>query len=111
MAILAQGPAPVPDNAVLNLENPPRRDTIMIEGLGGYMWIAIQVNNPGAWPFHCHIASHALAGLSLQFIEQPRQIRGLMQDAGVTGKLSERCDAWSDWAQKANFSQGLASGV
>lgn len=35
MAILAQGPGPVPDDVVLNLEDPPRRDTVMVEHSGG----------------------------------------------------------------------------
>lgn len=111
MAILAQGPAPLPDEVELNLENPPRRDTVMVENLGGYMWIAFQINNPGSWLFHCHISSHALAGLSLQFIEQPGKIRGLMEEAGAVKELSDRCDTWSEWTREANFEQDLSSGI
>lgn len=111
MAVLAQGPAPLPDDFVFNLENPARRDTVMVELGGGWMWIAFQINNPGAWLFHCHIASHALSGMSMQFIEQPRKIRQLMEEAGADKELSDRCDAWSEWTRKMNFSQDVSSGV
>jgi len=35
-----------------DLSNPPRRDTAMVPK-GGYMMIAFQMDNPGAWLMHC----------------------------------------------------------
>lgn len=51
-------------NATLNTSNPPRRDTAMLPG-SGYLVIAFQADNPGAWLCHCHIAWHTSEGKSL----------------------------------------------
>lgn len=44
------------DTVTLNLTNPPRRDVAMLPG-SGYLVIAFQTDNPGAWLLHCHIVS------------------------------------------------------
>ncbi|AGO12711.1 AaceriADR239Wp [[Ashbya] aceris (nom. inval.)] len=49
----------------LNFENPVLRDTINVSGFG-YAVIRFVVDNPGVWPFHCHIGWHMAAGLLLQ---------------------------------------------
>ncbi|KAK2055831.1 Cupredoxin [Colletotrichum caudatum] len=33
--------------------------------------------NPGVWPFHCHIAWHSSAGLFAQFLLQPEKVKQL----------------------------------
>lgn len=48
----------------LELNNPPRKDTITIPG-GGYVVIRIKANNPGLWFLHCHIEFHATHGMGL----------------------------------------------
>ncbi|AAS52159.2 ADR239Wp [Eremothecium gossypii ATCC 10895] len=53
------------DSASLNFENPVLRDTINVSGYG-YAVIRFVVDNPGIWPFHCHIGWHMAAGLLLQ---------------------------------------------
>lgn len=40
--------------------NPPRRDTKILPA-GGWLAIAFQTDNPGAWLFHCHIVSPAFS--------------------------------------------------
>ena len=52
--ILAQGDGEFTSDVVPNLNNPARRDTVNCP-IGGYVWIAFQINNPGAWLMHCHI--------------------------------------------------------
>jgi hypothetical protein len=94
--ILAQGKGNFPPDTVPNLENPARRDVIDID-IGGWAWIAFQINNPGAWLLHCHLAFHASDGLALQFIEQPSKIKGLVDAAGILGGFSDTCDAWDEW--------------
>lgn len=49
----------------LNFENPVLRDTVNIPGFG---WGVLRfvVDNPGVWPFHCHIGWHIESGLVLQ---------------------------------------------
>lgn len=41
-------------NEPLNLINPPRRDTANMPA-GGYLVMAFETDNPGAWLMHCHI--------------------------------------------------------
>lgn len=72
-----------PPNVVPNLENPARRDVIDID-IGVWAWIAFQINNPGAWLMHCHLAFHASDGLDLQIIEQPSKIKPLAEKAGFS---------------------------
>lgn len=42
-----------------------KRDTVNIPGYG-YALIRIVADNPGVWPFHCHIGWHMEAGLLMQ---------------------------------------------
>ncbi len=95
--ILAQGSETF-DPAVVkpNLENPTRRDVAMLPA-GGYLWIAFQVDNPGAWLMHCHIAWHASGGLALQYIEQPSEIPGIFKSAGVEPDFEKRCRDWTKY--------------
>lgn len=97
--ILAQGHGPFNASAVTPLlTNPARRDTADVP-VGGWIWIAFQVDNPGAWVLHCHIAFHASSGLALQYVEQASKLRPLMDQAGamVSAEFQERCDTWREW--------------
>ena len=101
--VLAQGHGPFDANAVTPLlNNPARRDTANVP-IGGWIWIAFQVDNPGAWLLHCHIAFHSSDGLALQYLEQPSKLRGLMDDAGVVGEFKDRCNAWTEWYDTVNI--------
>ncbi|SJM85923.1 uncharacterized protein ZBIST_2554 [Zygosaccharomyces bailii] len=53
------------ESGAINFENAVLRDTVNIPGFG---WGVIRfvVDNPGVWPFHCHIGWHMEAGLLLQ---------------------------------------------
>jgi FtsP/CotA-like multicopper oxidase with cupredoxin domain len=52
--VLAQGSGSYSSDTTLNLENPPRRDTAMLPA-SGYLVMAFETDNPGAWLMHCHI--------------------------------------------------------
>ncbi|KAI9765211.1 MAG: hypothetical protein M1840_007703 [Geoglossum simile] len=81
-----------------NLENPTRRDVVMLP-VNGYVVIAFRVDNPGPWLMHCHIAWHASSGLAAQFIEQADKVRPLMVKAGVYADVDDLCRVWGDWYQ------------
>ena len=104
--ILAQGKGIFSKDVVPNLDNPTRRDVANCP-IGGYVWIAFQVNNPGAWLMHCHIAWHASAGLSLQFIEQQSKIKGLMEEAEALPQLTKRCEDWTEHYDTVNIPKGV----
>eukprot|EP00250_Pteridium_aquilinum_P013203 c21197_g1_i1 orf=236-1981(+) len=51
-----------------NLENPPLRNTV---ALYPYGWTAVRfvADNPGVWPFHCHLESHFHMGMGIVFAQ------------------------------------------
>lgn len=76
-----------------NTANPSRRDTATLPG-GGYLAIAFQLDNPGAWLCHCHIAWHASQGLSLEFVESQPRIAADPADRAV---FDDTCASWRAW--------------
>ncbi|KAJ3269873.1 ferroxidase fet3 [Terramyces sp. JEL0728] len=62
-------------NPVFNaLKNPVRRDTVIIPKRG-WAVLRFRADNPGVWPFHCHIQWHFATGLAAQLIEAPLQLQ------------------------------------
>lgn len=59
---------PTNDTQSFNLADPPLRNTVAVFPYG---WVAIRfvANNPGVWPFHCHIESHFYMGMGVIFAE------------------------------------------
>jgi hypothetical protein len=76
------------DTPSLNFVNPTRRDVAMLPG--GWLVIAFQTDNPGAWLLHCHIAWHVSQGLSVQFLELKDRIPRAFDLAAI----QPNCDAW-----------------
>ncbi|KAK3492712.1 Cupredoxin [Neurospora hispaniola] len=83
---------PVLDTSSLNFTNPARRDVTMLPG-NGWLIVAFQNNNPGAWLFHCHIAWHVSMGLSVQFLERKNEIKEKMD----LNSLVDNCNAWQSY--------------
>ncbi|RVD89195.1 uncharacterized protein DFL_000211 [Arthrobotrys flagrans] len=81
-------------NYSLNLNNPARRDVILLPK-NGFIVIAFRLDNPGTWLIHCHIAWHASAGLALQFIERFDDIRTpYISPYEIVEPFYEQCSAW-----------------
>jgi FtsP/CotA-like multicopper oxidase with cupredoxin domain len=53
-------------NQPLNLNNPPRRDTANMPA-AGWLVIAFETDNPGAWLMHCHIGRFSIPFHSIAF--------------------------------------------
>ncbi|KAF2191310.1 multicopper oxidase [Zopfia rhizophila CBS 207.26] len=98
--ILAQGSGTYSSSTTLNLDNPPRRDTAMLPS-SGYLVLAFQTDNPGAWLMHCHIGWHTSEGFALQFIERYDEISALTNST----TLESNCDAWSSFQTSAGIEQ------
>lgn len=64
------------DAPTFNLVNPPVRNTVAVFPYG---WVAIRfiANNPGAWPFHCHVEPHFFMGMGTVFAEGIHKIPAL----------------------------------
>lgn len=91
--ILAQGSGTYDSSTTtLSLDNPPRRDTAMLPS-SGYLVIAFETDNPGAWLMHCHIGWHTSEGFALQLIERIDEINALTNYT----TLSETCTAWDSY--------------
>lgn len=80
----------------LNLSNPPRRDVAMLPG-GGYLVIAFETDNPGAWLMHCHIGWHTSEGFALQLVERYSEIPALV-DSTI---MSDICTAWESYVDES----------
>jgi len=85
----------------LNFANPPRRDTSTLPS-EGWLALAFEANNPGAWLMHCHIAWHISEGLGVQFLEAKSQIA---MSSAQTSAFTSQCSAWNTYAKKMAWPQ------
>lgn len=76
--------------ANLNYDNPIRRDTTMLPA-GGWVAVAFQTDNPGAWLMHCHIAWHVDQGMAVQFLETA----GLDDIEAPASSYQSGCNDWN----------------
>lgn len=88
------------DGSVTQANNPIRRDVQLLppaQGTPGnvtapaYLAIQIDLDNPGSWPFHCHIAWHISQGLYINILEQPDKIA----EMSIPSDLAQSCQDWS----------------
>ncbi|KAF2660090.1 multicopper oxidase [Lophiostoma macrostomum CBS 122681] len=93
------------DLSGLDLDNPPRRDTATLPA-GGFLVLAFESDNPGAWLMHCHIPFHISQGLGLQFLERSDEI--VSANGGLSG-LKDGCATWGPY-QDENFPNGFTYG-
>lgn len=75
-----------------NTVNPTRRDVATLPG-GGYLAMGFLLDNPGAWLVHCHIAWHASQGLSLEFVEDQKEIAMKIPE-GEERQFRDVCKSW-----------------
>lgn len=93
------------DVSTLSFDNPPRRDTATLPA-GGYLVLAFESDNPGAWLMHCHIPFHISQGLGLQFLERADDIVDSIGDLSV---FKEGCATWGPY-QDEHFPNGFTYG-
>lgn len=72
----------------------------------GFLVIQFHKDNPGVWPFHCHIAWHVSAGLYVNILEAPSQI-----DYQIPGAVKQTCDDWAAWEALGNVPDQIDSGL
>ncbi|RGP74913.1 laccase precursor [Fusarium sporotrichioides] len=81
------------DGTIINEHNPQRRDVVQIRGKGHLVIQFDAGDNPGVWPFHCHIAWHVSAGLLTQFLTNPDEVKKLR----IPNVVAETCRQWGHW--------------
>jgi len=79
------------DISRLKTDNPIRRDTATLPAQG-YLVLAFESDNPGAWLMHCHIPFHISAGLGVQFLERMDEITGHI---GSLDETQKGCKSWT----------------
>lgn len=88
-----------PDQLNLKLDNPPRRDVVLLP-TDGYVVIAFKTDNPGTWLVHCHIAFHAALGLASQIMERQESAQGIWPSPKKSPAIQTAqagCRAWNLW--------------
>jgi FtsP/CotA-like multicopper oxidase with cupredoxin domain len=88
MFLLAEGTGTW-DGTIVNPSNPTRRDVQLLQP-SGYMVFQIDADNPGVWPFHCHIAWHVSGGLYVNMLERPDLITSL----NISEAIKDTCVNW-----------------
>jgi len=64
---------------------------------GHIVW-QITADNPGAWPFHCHIAWHVSGGLYATILERPQDFTSSYGSLPMV--LQQTCANWNAWSTK-----------
>ena len=72
----------------------------------GHIVIQIDADNPGVWPFHCHIAWHQSMGMSLNILERPEDIK----QQQIPEVVAQTCKDWEAWT-KRNVVESVDAGV
>lgn len=91
---------------VVNGDNPPRRDTHLLPP-GGHLVVQFETDNPGIWPFHCHVAWHVSAGFLVNIMERPQDVVGI---DGLPGIMEQTCADWYAWTEN-NVVDQIDSGL
>lgn len=93
MQILNEGTGTWDGHSITNSANPQRRDVQMLRP-NGYLVLQFDADNPGVWPFHCHIAWHVSGGLYASLLERPADLLGV----SVPSVLAQTCRDWAAWS-------------
>ncbi|RYP66905.1 hypothetical protein DL771_007562 [Monosporascus sp. 5C6A] len=94
------------DGTIVNPENPLRRDTHILPP-GGHLVTQFQADNPGIWPYHCHIAWHVSSGMYVNIMERPDD---LLHRPEIPQVVGETCKDWNEWSRD-NIVNQIDSGV
>ncbi|MCJ1307056.1 hypothetical protein MMC25_000702 [Agyrium rufum] len=93
--VVSEGPGDW-NGVLINSQNPQRRDVQIIppgsEAAPSHLVLEYTTDNPGVWPFHCHIAWHVSAGLYVNLMEQPKKIQTELQIPSI---MAQTCRDWS----------------
>ncbi|KAI9825280.1 MAG: hypothetical protein M1832_001314 [Thelocarpon impressellum] len=93
------------DGKIVNPKNPQRRDVELLPG-NGYMVVQVNSDNPGVWPFHCHIAWHVSGGLYINVMQRPADIRKMQ----IPSIMAQTCTDWEKYT-KNNVVLEIDSGL
>ena len=82
------------DGTITHGQNPQRRDVQIVQPGPSYLVLQYDTDNPGVWPFHCHIAWHVSAGLYVNLMEQT----DLIKKRVIPSVVAQTCRDWADYS-------------
>ena len=89
------------DGKIVHQANTQRRDVQIVQpgsaSAPGYIVLQYNTDNPGVWPFHCHIAWHVSAGLYINTIEQTT----LLEKRVIPASVKQTCVDWAAYTGQA----------
>jgi hypothetical protein len=101
------------DGTITNPSNPMRRDVHVLNRASStqgivpaYTVLQFFTDNPGIWPFHCHLTWHNSAGLYTNFMVRQEEI----QTFKIPDSIAETCEDWNSYSSVAHPQQ-LDAGV
>lgn len=94
------------DGTIVNPQNPQRRDVQLLPANGYTVW-QINADNPGVWPYHCHVVWHISAGLYMNILERPEDIKNAKRIPMI---MAQTCTDW-DAFSKSNYVDQIDSGL
>jgi FtsP/CotA-like multicopper oxidase with cupredoxin domain len=106
MQILHEGAGNYDGVSVVNPSNPQRRDVQLVRANGHFV-MQFTLDNPGVWPFHCHIAWHVSGGLYASILERPADIA---KEANLPAIMQQTCAGWNRFTS-SNVPDEYDSGV
>jgi hypothetical protein len=95
------------DGTITNPDNPSRRDVQVLtkakqtdsgDIIPAYIVIQFFADNPGVWPFHCHLAWHNSAGLFANILTRPDDVRKFI----IPDVTEQTCQDWNDFYSVAH---------
>ncbi|KAI4862115.1 putative multicopper oxidase [Hypoxylon rubiginosum] len=92
--VLSAGPGPWDGSLDADASNALRRDTHILPP-NGHLVVQFETDNPGVWPFHCHVAWHVSAGFDVNILERAQDLVNLPNTAEV---MNQTCTAWDAWS-------------
>lgn len=90
------------DGSIRNQQNPARRDIQTIRA-SGFAALQFEADNPGVWPFHCHVAWHLSGGLAMNVVSRPDDI------PQIPNVMPETCVDWN-WYSDHNVVDQIDAG-
>jgi FtsP/CotA-like multicopper oxidase with cupredoxin domain len=106
MQILSAGSGDWDGSSIVNPGNPQRRDVQLVPANGHFV-MQYNLDNPGVWPFHCHIAWHVSGGLYATLLERPADIG---KDTSIPMVVQQTCTNWMKYTN-ADVVDQIDSGV
>lgn len=99
------------DGTITNLSNPQRRDVHMLwagadQTNPTYTVLQYEQDNPGVWPFHCHIAWHLSAGMGIMLLERPDELAQMQ----IPAEVANTCTIFQQW-QSTNPTTDVDDGL